>query len=65
MLEMPMSEAASFTLIVPGSIWLNQSGRSGWPSRFNLLTKVAWLPITTMVRRLATSVTSINPTLSA
>jgi len=28
MLEMPISEAASFTLIVPRSTWLSQSGRS-------------------------------------
>ena len=31
MLEMPIREAASLTLIVPGSTWLSQSGRSSDP----------------------------------
>ena len=37
-----MSEAASVVLIVPGSTWVSQSGRSGRDSKFSLLAKVAY-----------------------
>ena len=32
---------ASLILMVPGSMCVSHSGRSGWPSKSNLLTKVA------------------------
>ena len=36
-----INEAASLTLMVPGSTWLSQSGRSRCPSKSSLLTNVA------------------------